>query len=82
MIKSIDRDNTEEVRRIRERHNEVGDSHCRSMDIKIFKYLGVNSEEALEIYKTLNYLDLYDLKVTEKKQFQKDLKVLDNDKVN
>jgi hypothetical protein len=75
--KLTDKDNREEMEKLTNKHNESGDSCCRSIDIDIFKYLGIRSGEAMDIYKTLKDLDVYDLRVGENKTFQDSLKALD-----
>lgn len=75
--KLTDKGDKDEAQRLTEKHNKAADSTCRLMDIEIFKCFGFSSEEALEIYKTLKYLDIYEFNIGEKTEYQKNLEELD-----
>ena len=75
--KSEDKNEKDEIRKLIKHHNNYADGICRLIDIEIFKCLNIPSDDAVEIYKTLSSLDVYDFEVTAKKEYEKDLNKLD-----
>lgn len=76
--KLIDKESDpDEIRKLTEKHNKVADSICRLIDFDFFTLLGINAKEALEIYKTIKYLEIYDFNVSDTEEYQKKLEELD-----
>ena len=73
-IKLIDKESEpDEIRKLTEKHNKAADSFCRLIDFEIFRFLGINSNEASEIYNILKYLGVYDFNVSDTEEYQKKL---------
>ena len=50
----------DEVKKETDKHNNVCDRYFREADFKIFKLLGLSSENVQQIYADLNSINIYD----------------------